>query len=450
MNIRFDERNLLASSVGEDHGVTPADIRGATRTVQDALSGFRKQSEAGTYGFPHLPFQTATIKAIAQYAREVRGKYDTVCVVGIGGSALGAWALDCAMHMPHPVQSDKHPRLVILDNVDPDFVEAALASMSPKKTIVVPIAKSGSTAETMATFLIVQDWLTRKLGRKAANHIAVVTSEGRGDLKKLAVAEKYKTFHLPENVGGRFSVLSAVGLLPAALSGIDIRKLTRGAATMTSQCWKPELEQNLALRSAMLHWLIWQRKKKPIQVAFPYTNRLWGLAFWFRQLWAESLGKARRRSGDVVNVGQTPIAALGTTDQHSQVQLYMEGPNDKVFTFWAVNKFENVGRIPKTKLGLESFDYLAGQTLAKLIDAERRSTAAALAENKRPNCTFTLDRVDEEHMGAFLQLMEFQTAFMGELLDINAFDQEGVELGKKFTFGLMGRKGYEEFAARVS
>jgi glucose-6-phosphate isomerase len=175
---------------------------------------------------------------------------------------------------------------------------------------------------------------------------------------------------------------------------------------------------------------------------------LWGTAFWFRQLWAESLGKAKNRAGELVNVGQTPVAALGTTDQHSQVQLYMEGPNDKVFTFWAVDKMATPGRIPKEKLGLEGFDYLAGQSLAKLLDAERRATAAALTEQQRPNCTVTLGKVDEEHLGAFLQMMEFETAFMGELLGINAFDQEGVELGKKFTFALMGRKGFDEHADR--
>jgi glucose-6-phosphate isomerase len=175
---------------------------------------------------------------------------------------------------------------------------------------------------------------------------------------------------------------------------------------------------------------------------------LWGTAFWFRQLWAESLGKAKNRAGETVHTGQTPVAALGTTDQHSQVQLYMEGPNDKVFTFWGVNKYSAQGKIPKVKTGFESFDYLSGQTLAKLIDVERRATAAALTENQRPNCTFLLDRIDEEHLGAFLQMMEFETAFMGELLNINAFDQEGVELGKKFTFGLMGRKGYEAYKAR--
>lgn len=449
MSIHFDEKNLLASRVGEQNGITAEEINGATASALDALSGFRKSSEQGHYGFPQLPLQTSTIRSISDYAKGLRGSYDTVCVVGIGGSALGAWALDCAIHGPHPVQAKTHPRLVVMDNVDPVLTDFALNSMNPKKTHVVVIAKSGSTAETIATFLIVKDWLTSKLGRKAAQRISVVTSEGRGDLKKLATQEKYTTFHLPENVGGRFSVLSAVGLLPAALIGIDIRKVAKGAAAMTNSSWQTNLQQNVALRSALLHYLIWTKRKKTIQVAFPYSNQLWGTAFWFRQLWAESLGKARNRKGNIVNIGQTPVAALGTTDQHSQVQLYMEGPNDKVFTFWAVNKFASQGKIPKAKTGFESFDYLAGQSLAKLIDAERRSTAAALAENGRPNCTVTLDRVDEEHIGAFLQMMEFQTAFAGELLGIDAFDQEGVELGKKFTFGLMGRKGYEEFKARV-
>jgi glucose-6-phosphate isomerase len=448
MKIQFDEKNLLATMVGNPNGLTQDEITKATPAALQALSSFQASSEQQLYGFPHLPFQVDLIKSIVDYAKEVQGNYDTVCVVGIGGSALGAWALDCGLHGPHPVQSDSHPRLVILDNVDPMFIEAALDSMSPKKTLVVVIAKSGSTAETMGTFLIVQDWLVQKLGKKAAQRIAVVTSEGHGDLKTLATQENYRTFHLPENVGGRFSVLSAVGLLPAALIGIDIRKLTKGAAAMTHLCWQKDINENVALRAALLHHLIWTKKNKSIQVAFPYSNRLWGAAFWFRQLWAESLGKAKDRKGKQVNVGQTPVAALGTTDQHSQVQLYMEGPNDKVYSFWGVEKFSAQGKIPKVKTGFASFDYLAGQSLAKLIDAERRATAAALTENGRPNCTYTLEKVDEENLGAFLQLMEFQTAFMGELLNINAFDQEGVELGKKFTFGLMGRNGYEDYKAR--
>jgi glucose-6-phosphate isomerase len=449
MAIQFDEKNLLAGMVGKADGLSRPEIDRSQSKALKALKSFRKKSEARLYGFPHLPFQTPVIQSIGEYAGEVGGSYDTVCLVGIGGSALGAWALDCGIRGPHPVQgafTARDPRLVILDNVDPSFTSSALASMDPRKTLVAVIAKSGGTAETVSTFLIVHDWLTQALGRKSKSRIVAVTTDGKGDLFELARAEGYRIFGIPENVGGRFSVLSPCGLLPAALIGIDIRKLTRGAAAMTHQCWQPGLDQNIALRAALDHWLIWTRKEKPIHVAFPYSNHLWGAAFWFRQLWAESLGKAHNRQGELVHTGQTPVAALGTTDQHSQVQLYIEGPNDKVFTFWTVKKFNSAGKVPSKRFNLPAFDYLAGQSLAKLIDVEQRSTAAALTETGRPNCTVTLDRVDEEHLGAFLQMMEFQTAFMGELLDIDAFDQEGVELGKKFAYGLMGRKGFEQYA----
>lgn len=452
MPISFDETNLLARVVGQEHGLSAADLKDFEALGQRALQGFRALHASGAVGFPDLPADKKIVKEILAFAAKVKGSFDTVCVVGIGGSALGAWALDCALRGPHPVQaphSTKNPRLVILDNVDPEFISLALASMNPKKTLVVVIAKSGATAETVATFLVVRGWQEQHLGAKAAKaRTVVVTSEGRGDLKVLATREGYPTFHLPENVGGRFSVFSAVGLVPAALIGIDITKLLKGAAAMTALSWKDDLKANLALRSAVYHFLALTKKNKTIQVAFPYANRLWGTAFWFRQLWAESLGKKKLRTGEVVHVGQTPVAALGTTDQHSQVQLYMEGPADKVFTFWAVKKPTTPGKIPSAKIGLEGFDYLAGQSLAKLLDAECRATAAALTETGRPNCTVTLDKLDAEHMGMFLQFMEFQTAFAGELLNINAFDQDGVELGKKFTFALMGRKGFNEFGDR--
>lgn len=447
MSLHYDPTNLSAALVGSAHGLTAEEIEKAAPRAAGALAGFRKSFEEGRYGFPALPFDQPLIDAVAGYAKAVAGQYDTICVVGIGGSALGAWALDCGRRGPHPVQrahSVKNPRLVVLDNVDPVFIANALASMNPKKTLVAPIAKSGSTAETMATFLVVHDWLKAALGaKKALKHIAVVTSETRGDLKQFATTHKLPTFHLPDNVGGRFSVLSAVGLLPAALTGVNIKKLCRGAAAMTKKCWSPDLSENIALRSALHHYLIWTARKKPIHVVFPYVNQLWGMAFWFRQLWAESLGKAKNRKGKVVNVGQTPVAALGTTDQHSQVQLYMEGPNDKVFTFLATAKWDTPGKISRERTGYDSFDYLAGQSLAKLIDSERLATAAALTASGRPNCTLTLERVDETGLGELLQFFEFQTAFMGELLNIDAFDQEGVELGKRFTFGLMGRAGYE-------
>lgn len=441
--------------VGE-HGLTATEIREGEAAASAALASFRtrlqpeKPVAEQTYGFPHLPFDRASRDAITAYAGSVRGRFDTVCVVGIGGSALGAWALDCALRGPHPVQaafSPANPRLVILDNVDPMFISDALRSMDPARTLVLAIAKSGATAETVAAFFAVRGWLEDALGPAAAkDRIAAVTSPEKGALRELVAKESYQSFEVPENVGGRFSVLCPVGLLPAALCGLDIERISAGAAEMTARCWKPDLSENPALRAAMFHWLMLTRRGKSIQVAFPYANRLWGVAFWFRQLWAESLGKRVNRAGVVVHTGQTPVATLGTTDQHSQVQLYAEGPNDKVFSFWAVREFSSPGLIPAIKTGLEPMDYLGGQTLAKLLDAEQRSTAAALTTAHRPNCTYTLDRLDEEHIGAFLQLFEFQTAFAGEMLGIDAFDQPGVEEGKKLTFALMGREGFGKHA----
>jgi glucose-6-phosphate isomerase len=444
----------MAQMVGKTNGLSSAELESSKPAALKALEAFRELGgKDKKYGFPDLPSDKDAIRKIQRFADGIKGSYDTVCVVGIGGSALGAWAVDCGLRGQHPIQaafSSKNPRLVILDNVDPVFVTDALASMNPRKTLVTVIAKSGATAETVATFLIVRGWLEKKLGRKARKRIIAVTSAGKGDLKVLATKEGYETFHLADNVGGRFSVFSAVGLVPAALCGMDIAALCKGAAEMTELCWLPDFEKNIALHSALCHYLLLTKRKKSIQVAFPYVNRLWGTAFWFRQLWAESLGKEKNRKGKVVNAGQTPIAALGTTDQHSQVQLYVEGPNDKVFSFWTVGKFSNEGEIPKTTTGLEAMDYLPGQTLSKLLGAEQEATAAALTEYNRPNCTYKLDRMDAKHLGAFLQMFEFQTAFAGELLGIDAFDQPGVELGKKFTFALMGRDGFQAEADKFA
>jgi len=454
-HIHFDDTNLMARVVGPVDGLQPEEIEQTRSRAEAAVAAFAEIAEQEApdpdkrVGFPHLPYESPA--KILEYAARLRGAYDTVCLLGIGGSALGAWALDCALRGPHPVQkppSPEHPRLIVLDNVDPTFVGAALEVMDPHRTVVLVITKAGSTAETLAAFLIVRDWLVRALGGQAAGRIAAITTDGKGDLDTLARREGYRRFGIPKNVGGRFSVLSSVGLVPAALLGLDVEKLLEGAAEMTRQCWIPDPTRNPALRSALLHGLLLKRRKKTTQVVFPYSNRLWGTAFWFRQLWAESLGKKLDRARTIVHQGQTPVAALGVTDQHSQLQLYIEGPKDKVFTFWTVRDSPDPGAIPDTRLGPEAFDYLAGQSLATLLDVERRSTEAALVEVNQPNCNFVLDRLDEEHLGAFLQLMEFQTAFTGELMNIDAFVQEGVELGKRYTYALMGRPGYDEYRQR--
>lgn len=458
--IRFDYQNLMQAAVGSD-GLSSADLD--PKAGAAAVAAFRRRVDAGDIGFPDLPADRKTAAAITSFANQLRPHIDDVLLVGIGGSALGAYALDAAMRGPHPVQNFStagkksasgkarggvSPRLVVLDNVDPGPIAAALEQLNPKRTAVCVIAKSGSTAETMATFMIVREWMMASLGARAHQQIVAITDAQKGDLLAIAKQEKYPLFFVPANVGGRFSVLTPVGLVPAALIGLDIGKLLKGAREATARCWSSRREENQALAAAQVHCAMDARGKRS-EVVFAYSSYLWGAAFWYRQLWAESLGKTQDRQGRTVESGQTPIAALGVTDQHSQLQLYIEGPRDKMITFWDVEKPRVELTIPKALAEFESCGYLGGKKLSRLLRAERAATEAALTRAGRPNCRWTLARLDEAVIGAFFQTLEFQTAFAGELLGIDAFDQPGVELGKKLTYGLMGRRGYSEWAKGV-
>lgn len=452
LEIQFSYENAMEKRVGAE-GMTKADFD--KQAASAAVGAFRARVEAGEVGFPDLPEDIDTARAVEEFAAELRPQIDDVLLVGIGGSALGAYALDVAIRGPHPLQHTprakgfRGPRLVVLDNVDPGMIQAALERVNPRRAAMCVVAKSGSTAETLATFLIVREWMTRALGKKARERIIAITDARKGDLLAVAKEEKYPLFFVPENVGGRFSVLSPVGLVPAALIGLDIRLLLKGASEANDLCWRENPSRNPALCSALVHWALDRRRRKNIEVVFSYSSYLWGTAFWYRQLWAESLGKQFDRAGRKVHAGQTPVAALGVTDQHSQLQLYMEGPADKMITFWEVEKPRVDVKIPKDFSQHDAFGYLGGKSLGALFRAERIATEAALTEAGRPNCRWTLPKLDEYNLGAFLQMMAFQTAFAGELYGVNAFDQPGVELGKKLTYGLMGRKGYEDFAKKL-
>lgn len=447
--LQFTYQNALSTNAGTD-GISPKDLN--DKAALAAVDAFRQRVDSGEIGFPMLPEDRRTAAAIAEFADELRGQVDDLLLVGIGGSALGAYALDVAIRGPHPAQTSSNgkpprPRLIVLDNVDPGVVASALAGCNPRRTAVCVIAKSGSTAETLATFMIVREWMGN--AAKGKPRVVAVTDAKKGDLLGIAKEERWPLFFVPANVGGRFSVFSPVGLVPAALLGIDIRKLLKGARLANQRSWSRDLEQNFALRSAQLHHALDTMRNKKTEVVFAYSSYLWGAAFWYRQLWAESIGKRVNRAGAVVETGQTPVAALGVTDQHSQLQLYMEGPRDKMITFWDVRKPRVELKIPKIYTRYDSCGYLGGKKLSDLFRAERIATEAALTANGRPNCRWSLSHVDEVTLGEFFQVLEFQTAFAGELYGIDAFDQPGVELGKKLTYGLMGRKGFEEHAREL-
>ncbi|NQU75098.1 MAG: glucose-6-phosphate isomerase, partial [Planctomycetes bacterium] len=343
------------------------------------------------------------------------------------------------------------PRLFVLDNVDPAAIKETLALLGRRlqSTVFNVISKSGETAETASQFMIVHEMLRKRLGDKFADHIIATTDAHAGTLNRIAHQEGMDMLVVPDDVGGRFSVLSHVGLFSAAMCGIDIDALLAGAAEMAQACDKADWVCNPACMLAAIKYLMFARKGKPIHVMMPYSNRLYGLADWYRQLWAESLGKAVNRAGEEVLTGPTPVKALGSTDQHSQVQLYREGPNDKLVVFLAAAKHPDDIRVPDVFGEVPGLAYLRNTKVSKLLNCEKIATEYALAQSQRPTVTIRFPEISPASVGAFIYLYEHTTSLMGELLNINAYDQPAVELGKKATFALMGREGYEDLAREI-
>jgi glucose-6-phosphate isomerase len=451
--VRFDYTNVMADVVGANDGVTDAELSAIAPNVVDAITWLRQQRAAGQVEWMDLPYQGAAVDSLVAYADEVAARCDAFVILGIGGSALGAIALQTALHHPFynqlpPVHRGNRPRIYVLDNVDPELIAGALDVVDPTRTVFNVVTKSGSTGETMAQLALVRDLLRSKVGASAASQIVATTDPKSGDLRRLAEREGYRIFDIPVTVGGRFSVLCPVGLLPAAVSGADVRLLLAGAAAGDEVCAAADLWANpAALNAAILYQL--DQRGKHTTVMMPYAQRLRDVADWFRQLWAESLGKIRTVDSRTEHVGLTPVKALGVTDQHSQVQLYMEGPSDKVFNFLGVDRFAETVSVPASGLGLSSVDYLGGHTFNELINAERLATELALTANRRPNATFLLPEVNAFTVGQLMFILEVQTALIGRLLGINPFDQPGVEAGKVATYALMGRSGYEQQAKEI-
>lgn len=444
MALSFDFTNMMAGALPHGAGIPAAQFASAAEGFARAHAAVHARTH--DLGFLTLATDGALLEQSLAVARQAAGRYDDVLLLGIGGSALGPIALRTALCPPRwneltTAQRSGHPRLHVLDNVDPVTIGATLARLDLARTLVLVVSKSGGTVETMAQYLMVREALAQALGEATATeHLVLVTDPQVGALRRIAREEGITAVEIPANVGGRFSVLSPVGVLPAALIGIDVRALLAGAAHTTEQARSADLSRNLPGTFAVLQWLADTGHGRHVQVLMPYADPLRDLALWFVQLWAESLGKVRP---DGSSVGPTPLPALGATDQHAQVQLFMEGPNDKTVTFIAVRGREAEGRIPSRHAHIPELGYLGGHTLGELIDIEQRATAGALAARGRLNATFHVDAVDAWHLGALMQLFALATAYAGELYGVDAFNQPGVELGKQFAYAMLGRTGSE-------
>lgn len=426
--------------------VTFKNVRNLLPHLQKADSLLRSHQENGMEGAGWLLLPYESPSRILEIASHLASMSDVI-QIGIGGSALGNLMLHNALLPPYwndSAHNLSRPRFYMADNVDPEENKSIWDNVDPQNTALIVVSKSGTTAETMANFLFFWNKLKERLGaEEAAKRTVVITDPEKGVLRAFAQETGCFVLPIPKGVGGRYSVLSSVGLLSAASLGIDIESLLAGAREMSDFLAATQnIEENPAWIISALAWLHAKRGRNML-VFMPYIDRLSMLSEWFAQLWGESLGKEGR--------GSTPIKALGTIDQHSQLQLYTEGPDDKLFMFLNVQDVKDDFEIPQgDEKSLLPLSYLFGQSMHKLRSAEELSTASALVKAGRPVLWLQIPTLDPFYLGAVLFLLEYVTALTGLIMEINPFNQPGVEQGKRYTYGLMGREGFDEEKQEVN
>ncbi|MEM9191140.1 MAG: glucose-6-phosphate isomerase [Myxococcota bacterium] len=448
--LSIDYTLAMEPGVGPRGGLPDEALASEEVAVDRAVDAVHGQVADGTLGFWDLPKERSALEACRALEAKLPSAVTDVLILGIGGSSLGARAVLHALGGPPGLASagagSLKRNIHLPDNSDPWLFGRLLDHLKPEHTLVVAISKSGGTVETVAQLVIARKWLTDALGTDAKAHQVFITDPEKGALRPLAAAEGIPTLAVPPNVGGRFSVLSAVGLFPAVLAGLDAEGMLNGAAAVADASGRASLRENPAALVAALHVLHHRLFGRSIHVMMPYADALRPFAAWYVQLWAESLGKRVDLLGRRVESGPTPLPAVGATDQHAQVQLFMEGPRDKLITFVAVDRPGHDRTIPEAE---GPFAYLAGTSLHQVLEAERRGTALALAEDGRPSLTIRVGELDGRALGGLFFLYQAATAIAGQLYGIGAFDQPGVELGKKLATGILGRPGMEDYGKRV-
>lgn len=468
-DIRFDFNNVFSFSIGYEHGVEEHDLAENSDIINKAhnhLSSIISNDASRiklSLEWVRLPFQDKeAIKGIQNLGKQIAKKYDNVIFLGIGGSYLGLKAAQDALCSPYYNEfvslRRKKPRIYFEgNNLDPDTLQVLLRNLKPKKSLVVVISKSGETTETKAAFMVVEQWLKAGVGRNYARQIFAITDPEAGSLRKRVNEEQkkdklsFRNLPLLKGVGGRFSEFN-MGLLHLSIIGVDIQEVLDGAKSMAEKCAAADIFKNPAYMYAALHTILYRKKGKPIAIMMPFSETLKSTADWYVQLLAESLGKKYARrievkdaaedwmrdSGRIINVGRTPASFRGTNDLHSIQQNNIEGENNKVVTFIRVEKFKSKIKIPGKS------DFLAGRRFSELMSLAQEATEWALAQEARPNCTIIMPEVSPFYWGALLFFFEIATAFEGELLDINAFDQPGVEGYKNYMYYKLGKPGIPE------
>ncbi len=426
--------NCLAEQI-KGKGVSRAAYEAMLARCAPAIETLRKRQADNSLPLLRLPGRTDDLAQMNEVAADFRRRFANVVVLGTGGSSLGGQTL-CALADRGFGPLQGAPKLWFMDNVDPDTFGELFERFDPDTTGFIAISKSGGTAETLTQLLIALDWFEAHYGgEQASDHVVAITEPKDNVLRRLAQRHGIRTLEHDPGVGGRFSVLSLVGLIPAAIAGLDIARVRRGAAAVLDATLAAKTPGDSAPAiGAALSIALQQEQGLNITVLMPYVDRLAYFGMWYRQLWAESLGKNGK--------GTTPVRAMGTVDQHSQVQLYLDGPADKMFTVMIADTAGSGGRVLADKVAAEKeLAYLAGRTMGDLLEAEARATAATFARNGKPVRLFRIPALDEESMGALLMHFMLETIVAAALLGVDAFDQPAVEQGKVLTRDYLGRMG---------
>lgn len=393
------------------------------QTLEKGFEAVRHEAESGEIGYYHLPRSSQQmVEELKTIYHDIDRRFNTIAIIGIGGSSLGIKAIERLLRPSTP----NAKKLIYLENSDPISIMQEMKQIDKFRTLFVVISKSGGTVETLSIFkrLLV----SFELPLENSDQIYIV-SDGDSILSSFADENKLRRFIIPANVGGRFSVLSAVGMVPLNLAGFDTGAILKGAESFLEQFWNRE-EDHMLQKAA---FYVTHCDQYPMNVLFAYSDTFEEFGKWVVQLWGESLGKRNRRGE---RVGLTPISLIGSVDQHSFLQLIIEGPLNKTVTFMHIEHSEDHLMIPELSLKhLEKSDFVNGKSFNELINAQCQATMQSVLQSGVSVDEIAWKQIDEGSVGELILYYELLTSLSGALLEISTYDQPGVEIGKQILAG---------------
>lgn len=442
----------MSEVIGDKNGIKDKDIKELEKQAQEIHKQFQEDRKQNQTGFFNQAYDEHLVQAINAIAHEIQRSFENFVIVGMGGAVQSSRCLIQALtglfHNILPIGSRRNkPRIFYLNNPDPDDVKGLLDALDLKSTAFNIISKSGDTIETIAIFMHIYNVIQRRFSKSAlSKHLIITTDLEKGIIQKAAVADKLKTLPIPEFINESFSVFNPVGLLPAAVAGINIKDLLSGAQAMDKICSKAALMSNPAYLNAAIHYIAGIKKGKTISVIMPYSNQLEACGDWYCETWADTLGSGPAPNEKSLPNTQIPLTVLGPSSQYTFGRNFLEGPNDKIFTFIEVKKFQKECAIPRVFPNIDALVHLTKKDLGDILHSDLAALEYCLTQKQRPNVKFTLGEINAKNIGALLYLLQVQTAFSAALYRINAFSQTGEDEkeGGKLIHALLGSKSKEE------